>query len=155
MGVPAATRTAARRATAVMAAVACLLAGCGAADGGAARAAGYDDATEAVPGGQIALARSDLSERVRVPVDEIEVVAVDAVTWPDTSLGCPHPERRYAEVAQPGARIMLEIGGTRYRYHAGGDTDVPFLCERPTAQRGQPIEPSDPRLTDPLRRQTP
>jgi hypothetical protein len=112
-------------------------------------------AARQVPRRLVTLAQSDLSERIRAPVNEISVISADAVTWPDTSLGCPHPERRYAQGPQAGARIVLEIGDTRYRYHTGGRTTKPFLCQRPTAPRGQPIRPLDPRLTDPPRRQTP
>src|SRR5687768_1987839 len=34
----------------------------------------------------------DLSRRLRVPEDEIEVLEVEEVTWPDGSLGCPQPD---------------------------------------------------------------
>jgi len=94
------------------------------------------------------LATSDLSARTGVPAAEITVLSAEAVTWSDASLGCPHPEMRYAQVPQDGARVVLESGGRRFRYHMGGQTTEPFLCEQPTARPG-PVRTLEPRLPDP------
>jgi hypothetical protein len=80
---------------------------------------------------RVALAVTDLAERLAVPESEIEVVSAQPVTWPDSSLGCPEPGMQYAQVMTDGARIELASGGTTYSYHMGGSTYVPFLCERP------------------------
>ena len=47
----------------------------------------------------------DLSKRTGLPKSDIKVVSVEAVQWPDTSLGCPQPDMMYAEVVTPGYRI--------------------------------------------------
>jgi hypothetical protein len=94
------------------------------------------------------LATSDLSARTGAPATEITVLYAEAVTWSDASLGCPHPDMRYAQVPQDGARVVLESGGRRYRYHMGGHTTEPFLCEQPTAKPG-PARTLEPRLPDP------
>lgn len=72
-------------------------------------------------------ARRDLAGRLGVPVEEIRVVEARAVTWPDSSLGCPEPERLYLQVLTPGYRVVLEAQGQRYAYHAGRQ-GPPFLC---------------------------
>jgi hypothetical protein len=94
------------------------------------------------------LATSDLSARTGAPATEITVLSAEAVTWSDASLGCPHPDMRYAQVPQDGARVVLESGGRRYNYHMGGHTTEPFLCEQPTAKPG-PARTLEPRLPDP------
>jgi len=37
------------------------------------------------------LVKQDLAQRLNVPVDAVTVVSVEAVKWPDASLGCPQP----------------------------------------------------------------
>ena len=67
----------------------------------------------------------------RLGVDEASIVVVDEqeVEWPDSSVGCPQPGMDYLQVITPGRLIILEVGGTRYEYHAGAG--APFLCENP------------------------
>ena len=55
-----------------------------------------------------------------LPKSDIKVVSVEAVQWPDTSLGCPQPDMMYAQVVTPGYRIILEAGGQVYEYHSAG-----------------------------------
>jgi hypothetical protein len=74
-------------------------------------------------------ATDDLAAHLGVKAGQIEVVAVEAVEWPDASLGCPQPGMMYAQVQQDGARILLAAGDTTYAYHSGG-TRAPFLCEQ-------------------------
>ena len=43
-------------------------------------------------------AKDDLVERKGIDKAEITVAALEAVKWPDTSLGCPQPDTMYAQV---------------------------------------------------------
>lgn len=79
----------------------------------------------------IALAVKDLAIRLHVSADQIAVLEVEAVVWPDSSLGCPKPGMVYTQVLQDGLRIRLGFGDQVYEYHSGGSRD-PFLCEEPT-----------------------
>lgn len=79
----------------------------------------------------------DLAQREAVPASTIEVVSFEAVTWPDTSMGCPHPAMRYQQVPQDGARIVLRLHGELRVYHSGGRRR-PFLCEQSEEVRGIP-----------------
>jgi len=63
---------------------------------------------------------NDLSKRTGIPVSDIKVVSVEAVQWPDTSVGCPQPGMMYAQVITPGYLIVLEAGGKTYEYHSAG-----------------------------------
>lgn len=80
--------------------------------------------------GFVESAVADLASRLDVPEDEVTVVTAEAVTWGDTSLGCPQPGMRYAQVVQDGTYIELEHSGTTYPYHSGGERPDPFLCEQ-------------------------
>lgn len=88
---------------------------------------------------QVEMAVADLAERLDVAAEQIEVVDVEFVTWPDGSLGCPQPGMAYTQVPQDGLLIRLEAGGETYAYHSGGGRD-PFLCEQAAApQKSTPI----------------
>lgn len=60
-------------------------------------------------------ARQDLAQRFNASPDSVEVVNVEAVTWPDASLGGVRDGA--LQVLTPGFRIVLVLGGTHYAYH--------------------------------------
>jgi len=88
--------------------------------------AGPSDAEDVVK------AKRDLAQRTGVAVADIKTRSVEAVNWPDASLGCPQPDMMYAQVVTPGQRIVLEAGGQAYEYHSGGANVV--FCP-PNAER--------------------
>jgi hypothetical protein len=94
----------------------------------------------------VAMAMADLSARAAVPKDKIVVVRAEAITWPDTSLGCPQAGMRYPQVPQDGARIHLRIGDQLYRYHTGGHQTEPFLCEQHHTKQAPRARRLEPRL---------
>lgn len=73
---------------------------------------------------------SDLAQRLGVDAAHIDVVSDEAVTWRDTSLGCPQPGKVYGQALVDGRRLVLEVRGRAFSYHSGGAT-APFLCENP------------------------
>ena len=79
---------------------------------------------------QVSEAIADLAGRLSVAPEQIAVVSVEAVVWPDGSLGCPQPGMMYPQVLQDGLRIRLAVEGVIYQYHSGGRR-APFLCEHP------------------------
>jgi len=87
-------------------------------------------------------AKEDLAQRLNVTPEEIEVVEVQAVTWGDTSMGCPQPDMRYKQVPQDGLLIKLKVEGQVYEYHSGGSRD-PFLCEQTIR-----VKPTIPKLDE-------
>ena len=76
----------------------------------------------------IRLARQDLAQRAGVAFEAIQLLSVEAVQWPDASLGCPQPGMMYAQVVTPGFRLVLEAEGTQFNYHADTSRFV-VLCE--------------------------
>ena len=76
----------------------------------------------------VAQAKQDLADRLSMDVDQIDLIEVESVVWPDASLGCPQPGMQYKQVPQDGALILLAVEEKFYEYHSGGGRD-PFLCE--------------------------
>jgi len=103
----------------------------------------------------VELAKADLARRLEISVSEILVISVEAVDWPDTSLGCPEPGMMYAQVITPGYLIVLEAAGQTYEYHTDRSDQV-VLCQtngenQPPSPKGiddsspwQPVEPIEP-----------
>ena len=76
----------------------------------------------------VVYAKEDLAKRLGIPIDEIELITMESVTWRDGSLGCPKPGMQYTQALVNGSLIMLSVDERQYRYHSGrGGT--PFLCE--------------------------
>jgi hypothetical protein len=65
----------------------------------------------------VSLAKKDLAERLKIAVDEINLVNTTEMTWPNASLGCPSPGKVYAQGRVPGYQIRLETGGLEYVYN--------------------------------------
>ncbi len=66
----------------------------------------------------VAAVRADAARRSGLTPDQVRVLGVEEVDWPDTSLGCPEPGKFYAQVITPGYKITVRAGDTAYEYHA-------------------------------------
>ncbi len=63
-------------------------------------------------------AKAQLAETVEgITVDDLEVVESEAVEWGDASLGCPEPDKAYAQIVSAGYRIVLAAGDERFIMH--------------------------------------
>jgi hypothetical protein len=53
-------------------------------------------------------------------VSALRVASVEAVTWRDSSLGCPQDGMLYMQVLVPGHRVRIVApDGTAFDYHLG------------------------------------
>lgn len=82
-------------------------------------------------------ARSDLAERLDVPLEDVRPLKAKDTVWNDSSYGCAQPDHSYAMVLVPGIIITLEANGEVYTYH-GADGIEPFLCRNPTSKGQTP-----------------
>jgi len=73
-------------------------------------------------------AQEALANRLGISREEIEVIKVEEVEWPDTSLGCPEPGMVYTQVIVPGWRVVMRVNNAVYEYHSGGLHGV--LCDQ-------------------------
>ncbi|MCW2736581.1 MAG: hypothetical protein JWN97_1225 [Nocardioides sp.] len=88
--------------------------------------------TAAAPGSaDVRAAVADLASALGVDPAEVEVVAVEEVTWRNGSRGCAVPGDMYTQALIDGSRITLRAGEQQFEYHAGGSRP-PALCENPT-----------------------
>lgn len=75
------------------------------------------------------LALDDAARRTEIDRELLEVVAAEAVLWPDGSFGCPLDDTLYTPTPVQGFRIRIRAVDQLLDYHAGvGGT--PFLCPR-------------------------
>lgn len=79
-------------------------------------------------------AKADLAARLGLKPEQIALLELAAVVWPDSSLGCPQPGMAYTQVLQDGLRIRLGVGQSVYQYHTGAGRG-PFFCQSP----GKPV----------------
>lgn len=80
----------------------------------------------------IALATEDLTKRFAIPAEQVQFKEAAAVTWPDSSLGCPNPSAMYLQVLTPGYLIRLQAAERTFEYHTDLRETVVY-CENPSA----------------------
>lgn len=90
-------------------------------------ATGANQVLPPLPSQAADIARADLAVRLEVDPGSIDVVDVTRVDFPDTSLGCPRPDRVYAQVIRPGYHVLLAYADEVYDYRVSGTTQ-PLLC---------------------------
>ncbi|HSL17702.1 MAG TPA: hypothetical protein VLB51_07325 [Methylomirabilota bacterium] len=90
-----------------------------------------------IPDAAIERLRGEAARAAGVPLDSVRVLESEAVTWPDSGLGCSGPDESTLQVLTPGYRVVLEAGGRRLEYR--GDSRGHFsLC--PEGRGGPPAE---------------
>lgn len=79
----------------------------------------------------IDLATNDLAVKLATDPSEIMLMEATAVTWPNSSLGCPQDGMVYAEVLTPGYLIVLKFGEELFEYHTSHDNTI-VTCPNPS-----------------------
>ena len=89
---------------------------------------------------------ADAATRSGMPLDRLRVVRASAVTWPDASLGCPHPGFSYTQALVSGWLVLIAVPSSAapLQYH-GSDRGGWLHCP---AERASPALPpsSDSRI---------
>jgi hypothetical protein len=78
-----------------------------------------------------------LARMTNVPPDQVTVVSVEGVDWPDATLGGARPSDVAIQVVTPGYRVVLEANGRRYEYHTDLQDRV-ILAQTPSGAAAQP-----------------
>lgn len=75
-------------------------------------------------------AAADLAQRLKIDVNTITLISVEAVDWSDACLGIHQPEVMCAQVITSGYKVMLEANGQRYEYHTNESGSVVRLVQQ-------------------------
>ena len=98
----------------------------------------------------VAMAKEDLTQRLGISLEEIEVQDVQSKEFPDASLEVPEQDKMYVQVVTPGYIIILKAQGQTYTYHAAEDrvVAVPKESEKPQGNITiEGVEVSETRVT--------
>lgn len=69
-----------------------------------------------------------------IAIAELILTKIEAIEWPDASLGCPQPDTMYTQVITPGYQITLtDSQGTVYAVHSGSQAGTPLILCTPAA----------------------
>jgi hypothetical protein len=82
---------------------------------------GIPDATASIQASPLWQAvASDLSAYLDVPVESIQLVSAEAVSWPNGGLGCPVVGMAYTDMVVDGYLLLIMVDGNTYTYHTSG-----------------------------------
>lgn len=98
--------------------------------------------TGEVPASLLTEIFQDLSERLKIEIEQIEISKAEQVVWNDGSLGCPQPGEFYTQALVDGYWLILEVDNVAYDYRAS-DRGNFFLCALPSL----PVTHSPPQHT--------
>ena len=87
--------------------------------------------TGEVPASLLTQIFQDLSERLKIEIEQIEISKAEQVVWNDGSLGCPQPGEFYTQALVNGYWLILKVDNVVYDYRAS-DRGNFFLCEPPS-----------------------
>lgn len=59
-----------------------------------------------------------------------ELISAEAVTWPDSSWGCPAPGVSYTQALVDGLRVIVTAAGERYDFRFGSGTELKLCPSR-------------------------
>lgn len=71
----------------------------------------------------VSRAQDELAAELGVTPEEIDLVSVEEVDWPDASLGCPQEGMMYAQVITPGYRFLLGLNDETHEFHSSLQAD--------------------------------
>lgn len=89
-------------------------------------------------------AMTDLSQRLSVTVDDIELVSLLEVTWRDGSIGCPEAGVAYTQALVPGQQMILRVNGVEYYYHSAKNSVFTYCSDPQPPLDTVPINPLEP-----------
>jgi hypothetical protein len=71
------------------------------------------------------IAQRLVADQTGLPTRRVQVLSVSAITWLESSLGCPREGEMYTQTETDGYRIVLSVGDDHYIYHTDIDRVLP------------------------------
>ena len=87
----------------------------------------------------VSAAREDLSRRLSLAPEQIEVVSQQQRSWPNSHMGCRRVGVPVEQVITKGSELVLVARGQTYYYHARPGEPYVY-CELPSSKRTGPVE---------------
>ncbi len=90
---------------------------------------------------------ADAARRFQVAESAVVLTRAEQVTWPDGSLGCPEPGRKYTQALVPGYRLVAKSAQGEFVYHADSRGNVvtcgpaPGQTPRDAFRKPKPVDP--------------
>ncbi len=75
-----------------------------------------------------------LASDANLPADQIKLISMEAVTWPDGCMGVTRIGMMCTYGTVDGFKIILEAGGKQYEYHTNASGDTVRLATTATPQ---------------------
>jgi hypothetical protein len=101
-------------------------------------------APASLPVGLLDALRREAASAADADPAEVRVVSVDAVTWPDSSLGCGRADESALQVLTPGYAVVVEVRGAQFTFHTDRRGAVrlcpPGIAAAPTPPPGAPLD---------------
>jgi hypothetical protein len=101
-------------------------------------------APESLPVGLLDTLRREAANAADADPAEVRVVSVDAVTWPDSSLGCGRADESALQVLTPGYAVVVEVRGAQFTLHTDRRGAVrlcpPGIAAVPAPPPGAPLD---------------
>lgn len=76
----------------------------------------------------VEVVREDAAIKEKVDSEDIAVLMVKSVDWPNSCLGLSQPGQVCAQVITPGYQITVTYKGTEYVYHTNKDGSIFVLA---------------------------
>jgi hypothetical protein len=76
-------------------------------------------------------AKTDLADRLKVSVDQIDLLKIVPAKWPYDSVGCPLPDGVSIDTSTPGYQILLNANDEQYMYHTDGKSWIGLCNVKP------------------------
>lgn len=73
---------------------------------------------------------ADAAARLGVDPSTVKIIAAEARTYGDSSLGCPRPGEMYTQAVVDGYQVIVEVNGTQLDYRGSGPGRF-RICENP------------------------
>jgi len=88
-------------------------------------------------------AKEELATALGIQIAEIKLLSIEAVNWPDSSLGCPASGMAYMQLITSGFIVILQTYGSLYEYHTDSDPNgIIVTCAGESGQQTEPQLPT-------------
>ena len=83
------------------------------------------------------LAQAKVANMLSIPDDQVTIVSSEAMSFQDSSLGCPQENKMYAQVITTGYRVVAQASGKIFDVRVSGNHAA--ICNIPLTLGGKTL----------------